>query len=90
MANRQDLRLDRDVLVSRLMDIHKESREMADSQDERCRALGAQMASLGVRLLNKYGQILQCEACEATWTPQPASDGSFPLGFWRCPNRCNW
>jgi hypothetical protein len=54
------------------------------------RVHGAQMAKLGVRLLNKYGRILQCEACEATWSPQPTADGSLPPGFWRCPNRCNW
>jgi hypothetical protein len=58
-------------------------------EDER-RVLGAQMAQLGVRLLNKYGRILQCEACEATWRPHLTGDGSFPRGFWRCPNRCNW
>ncbi len=58
-------------------------------RDER-RLLGEQMAKLGVRLLNKYGWALQCEACEAAWRPQPAADGALPRGFWRCPNRCNW
>jgi hypothetical protein len=33
------------------------------------RALSAQMERLGVRLLNKYGRILQCEHCKATWSP---------------------
>lgn len=60
------------------------------SRDDERRVLGAQMAKLGVRLLNKYGRVLQCEACEATWCPQPAAGGSLPHGFWRCPNRCNW
>jgi hypothetical protein len=54
------------------------------------RVLGAQMAQLGVRLLNKYGQVLQCEYCGATWTPQLGHDGTYPRGFSRCPNRCNW
>jgi len=58
-------------------------------EDER-RLQGAQMAKLGVRLLNKYGRHLQCDACGATWSPQPNPDGSLPRGFWRCPNRCNW
>lgn len=58
-------------------------------QDER-RMLGAQMAKLGVRLLNRYGRVLQCEACAATWSPQLTAAGFFPRGFWRCPNRCNW
>ena len=59
------------------------------NNDER-RVIGAQLAKLGVRPMNKYGRILQCESCLATWTPQPTSDGSLPRGFWRCPNRCNW
>ena len=40
------------------------------------RVLGAQMAKLGVRLLNKYGRVLQCEVCTATWSPQPTPSGS--------------
>lgn len=60
------------------------------SRDDKRRLVGAQMAKLGVRLLNKYGRSLQCEACEATWSPRPADDGSLRRGFWRCPNRCNW
>jgi hypothetical protein len=60
------------------------------SRDDERRVLGAQMAKLGIRLLNKYGRVLQCEFCEATWSPRPAADGSLLLGFWRCPNRCNW
>jgi hypothetical protein len=60
------------------------------SHDDESRVLGAQMARLGVRLLNKFGRVLQCESCDATWSPRPAEDGSLPRGFWRCPNRCNW
>ncbi|MGH9627491.1 MAG: hypothetical protein ACRD7E_03895 [Bryobacteraceae bacterium] len=58
-------------------------------EDER-RVLGAQMAQLGVRLLNKYGRVLQCEQCGTTWSPELAQEGSLARGFWRCPNRCNW
>lgn len=60
------------------------------SRDDERRLLGARMAKLGVRLLNKFGRVLQCEACKTTWCPQPTPDGSLPRGFWRCPNRCNW
>ncbi len=60
------------------------------SGDDQRRVLGAKMSKLGVRILNKYGRILQCEACEAIWYPQAGADGSLPRGFWRCPNRCNW
>ena len=60
------------------------------SREPKTRAIGAQMARLGVRLLNKYGRVLQCEACQTTWYPEPLPDGSLPRGFWQCPNRCNW
>jgi hypothetical protein len=60
------------------------------TREEQDRALGAWMARLGVRLLNRYGGILQCERCQATWTPKLMPDGSFPRGHWRCPNGCNW
>lgn len=54
------------------------------------RISAAQMARVGVRLLNKYGRVLRCESCGASWCPQPAPGGSLPSGFWHCPNRCNW
>jgi hypothetical protein len=57
-------------------------------EDERL-MLGAQLAKLGVRLANRYGQVLECEACKTRWSPERLSDGSLPRGFWRCPNRCN-
>jgi hypothetical protein len=62
---------------------------LSRSENER-RVLGAQMASLGVRLLNKYGHLLQCEQCETIWSPAARPGGLFARGFWRCPNRCNW
>jgi hypothetical protein len=40
------------------------------------RIVGAQMAKLAVRLINKYGRVLQCEHCGSTWTPEPGPDGS--------------
>jgi hypothetical protein len=60
------------------------------SRDHERRVFGAQMAKLGVRLLNTSGQALQRKVCEATWCPQPAADDTLPRGFWRCTNRCNW
>jgi hypothetical protein len=60
------------------------------NHDDERRVRGARMAKLGVRLLNRYGRLLQCEVCATTWSPQPAFDGSLARGFWRCPNRCNW
>lgn len=49
----------------------------------------AQLAAFGVRKLNKYGMVLQCQKCEAVWSPKAGPDGWFPTGFWQCPNRCN-
>ncbi len=60
------------------------------SREQWRRLLGAQMARLGVRLLNKYGRVLECENCKTSWSPQEGPDGSLPRGFWRCPNKCNW
>ena len=43
-------------------------------------ALSAQMAQLKVRLLNKYGRVLQCDHCGATWNPEPGQKEHFPAG----------
>jgi hypothetical protein len=59
------------------------------THNQKRRILGPQMARLGVRLLNRYGRILQCETCQETWKPEASPDGSLPRGFWHCPNRCN-
>ena len=45
------------------------------------RALPAQMETLGVRLLNKYGRILQCEHRKATWSPTPYWTDFVRAGF---------
>jgi hypothetical protein len=63
---------------------------LSRSEEDEQRVLGAQMANVGVRLVNKYGRVLQCEHCETIWSPEAGPDGSFRRGFWRCPNRCNW
>lgn len=60
------------------------------SRDDGRRVSSARATRFGVRLLNKYGLVLYCETCKATWFPRPAGDGSLPRGFWRCPNKCNW
>jgi hypothetical protein len=51
---------------------------------------GAKLAKLGVQILNKYDLELECMSCHAKWSPRLLPDGSFPHGYWRCPNRCNW
>lgn len=51
------------------------------NQDDERRVRGARMAKLGVRLLNRYGRLLQCKVCATTWSPQPALDGSLCARF---------
>jgi hypothetical protein len=48
------------------------------------------LEKLGVKKLNRYALVLECNACETTWSPKPDAGGILPRGFWRCPNRCNW
>lgn len=49
----------------------------------------AQLAQFGVSRLNRYGILLQCRMCNATWSPKLSADGSLPPGYWQCPNKCN-
>ena len=49
----------------------------------------AQLEKLGVRIRNKHELSLECLACGEIWAPQRRPDGSFPHGYWQCPNRCN-
>ena len=50
----------------------------------------AQLKNLGVRIQNRFDLLLECLSCGETWAPQPHPDGTFPHGYWKCPNRCNW
>lgn len=49
-----------------------------------------QLLRLGAVRLNRYGVLLECAQCGATWSTLPNADGSLPPGFTKCPNRCNW
>lgn len=49
-----------------------------------------QLARLGVTRLNRYGILLQCMMCGASWSPTLRPDGTLPAGYWQCPNKCNW
>lgn len=50
----------------------------------------AQLEKLGVRIQNKFDLSLECLSCGEVWTPQCHPDETFPRGYWKCPNRCNW
>jgi len=49
----------------------------------------AELARLGVRLINRQDLTLQCAACMETWPPQLDSNGKLTFDFWVCPANCN-
>jgi hypothetical protein len=49
----------------------------------------ADLAQMGIRLLNKQDIVLQCTACMETWTPQLDANGKLPFDYWVCPANCN-
>jgi hypothetical protein len=63
-------------------------RNCMDKEDVRHMA-DAELARLGVRLLNKQDIILQCTTCMVTWSPQLDSNGKLPFDYWLCPANCN-
>jgi hypothetical protein len=63
-------------------------RSVVDKEDVR-HMTGAELARLGVRLLNKQDLILQCVTCSETWSPQLDSNGKLQFDYWVCPANCN-
>jgi hypothetical protein len=59
-----------------------------DKEDVRHMA-DAELARLGVRLLNRQEFILQCTNCMETWSPQLDSNGKLPFTYSLCPAGCN-
>jgi hypothetical protein len=51
---------------------------------------GAQLARLGVQILNRFDLELECMSCHERWSPRHYPDGRLYQGYWKCPNRCNW
>ena len=49
----------------------------------------ADLALLGVRLINRQDVTLQCTACMETWSPQLDSNGKLAFDYWACPANCN-
>jgi len=49
----------------------------------------AELARLGVRLLNRQDLILQFMTCMETWSPQLDSNGKLPFDYSMCPVNCN-
>jgi hypothetical protein len=49
----------------------------------------ADLARLGVRLINRQDVTLQCTACMESWSPQLDSNGKLAFDYWMCPANCN-
>lgn len=49
----------------------------------------AELAELGVRILDRNGLMLECRNCGETWEPQLDAGGKLPAGYWVCPLKCN-
>jgi hypothetical protein len=63
-------------------------RSCVDKEDVR-HMTDAELAKLGVRLVNRQDLILQCVACMEKWSPQLDSNGKLPFDYWACPANCN-
>ena len=48
----------------------------------------AELAVLGVRMVNRSELVLGCAECGETWAPQLDASGKLPFDFWRCPASC--
>jgi hypothetical protein len=49
----------------------------------------SELATMGVRLLNREDIVLQCLKCQETWSPQLDGNGKLPFDAFLCPARCN-
>jgi len=58
-----------------------------DKQDLRSMS-NAELAVLGVRMVNRSELVLGCAECGETWAPQLDASGKLPFDFWRCPASC--
>ena len=59
-----------------------------DKQDVRQMA-EAELAELGIALVNRADVVLKCIKCGEAWVPQLDSDGKLSFDYWVCPLRCN-
>ena len=63
-------------------------RSCTDKEDVR-HMTDAELARLGVRLIDRQSVTLQCRGCMETWSPQLDSNGKLPFDYWVCPANCN-
>jgi hypothetical protein len=63
-------------------------RTCMDKEDVR-HMTDAELARLGVRLINRQDVTLECGVCGETWLPQLDSNGKLPFDYYVCPANCN-
>ncbi len=63
-------------------------RAATDKEDVR-HMTAAELARLGIEILDKREPILQCNSCGQTWSPQLDANGKLPFDYWLCPRTCN-
>ena len=64
------------------------ARNRVDKEDVR-HLPAAELASLGVRVVNRDDLTLQCVKCGETWSPQLGDDGKLAFDAFLCPAGCN-
>jgi hypothetical protein len=63
-------------------------RAATDKEDVR-HMTAAELANLGIAILDKRDLILQCTSCGQTWLPALDANGKLPFDYWLCPRTCN-
>lgn len=49
----------------------------------------ADLARVGVQILDLSHAILGCKRCGASWSPEISPGGRLPRDLWKCPQGCN-
>lgn len=47
------------------------------------------LATVGVKLLDRFRVRLQCKTCGLIWQPIPCPEVRLPPRWWQCPRGCN-
>ena len=49
----------------------------------------AELAKVGVAIVNVDTNQLKCKVCGTGWSPDIQPGGHQPPNYWKCPNGCN-
>ena len=62
-------------------------RSATDKEDVR-HMTDAELASLGITIVDRRDLTLRCASCGHTWKPQLGADGKLAFDYWICPSTC--